>query len=101
VVASLESVGRKERPSTEATLVPLAILQVVTSVFVLSSIWHPLHSTTYLGLEKSCGRSLGPNGTLALPRNAGLFMAGGGREVADMALEALVLRNRLPVSVVL
>lgn len=57
-------------------------------------------TTTYLGLEKSCGRSLGPRGCFTRPRSAGLFMAGGGRDVADMALEALVLRRRLPLSVV-
>lgn len=56
----------------------------------------------YLGLEKSCGRSLGPSGPLFLPRSAELLFTGmdGGR-MADMALEALVLRNRLPASVVL
>jgi hypothetical protein len=101
VVVSFERVGRKERPSAEATLVPLAILEVFTSAFVPSFQYLSRCTTTYLGLEKSCGRSLGPSGTLALPRNAGLFIAGGDREVADMALEALVLRNRLPVSVVL
>jgi hypothetical protein len=58
-----------------------------------------MRTPTYLGLEKSCGRSLGPSGAFALPRSAGLFMAGGGR-AADMALEALVLRRRLPLSVV-
>lgn len=58
-----------------------------------------LRIATYLGLEKSCGRSLGPSGTLGRPRSAGLLMAGGGRD-ADMAFEALVLRSRLPFSVV-
>jgi hypothetical protein len=58
----------------------------------------------YLGLEKSCGRSRGPSGTLFRPLSAGLETAGGGREAdadADMALEALALRSRLPLSVVL
>lgn len=100
-MASFESVGRKERPSREATLVPLAILHIRASAFIISDMHFSLHITTYLGLEKSCGRSLGPNGTLALPLSAGLLMAGGGRDDADMALEALVLRSRLPVSVVL
>jgi len=63
---------------------------------------------TYRGLEKSCGRSLGPSGPLFLPPRSAelllllllLLLTGGGR-IADMALEALVLRSRLPVSVVL
>jgi hypothetical protein len=53
----------------------------------------------YLCLEKSCGRSRGPSGTLALPRNAAVLVAGGGR-AADIAFEALVLRSRLPWSLV-
>lgn len=74
-MASFVAVGRKERPSIEAALVPLTIL---------------------LCLEKSWGLSRGPSGTLFRPpRSAG----GGGRE-AFMAFEALVLRRRLPFSVV-
>lgn len=47
---------------------------------------------------KSWGRSRGPSGTLALPRPAALlWMAGSGR-AALMALDALVLRRRLPWS---
>lgn len=79
VVASLARVGRNERLSSEATLAPLTILCFV----------------------KSCGRSLGPSGALALARNAGvlLLLAGSGR-AALMALVALVLRSRLPLSLV-
>jgi hypothetical protein len=54
---------------------------------------------TYRGFEKSCGRSLGPSGTLFLPLSAALLMAGGGR-AALMAFEALVLRSLLPWSAV-
>jgi hypothetical protein len=100
VVASFASVGRKERLSRAGALVPLAILHIRTSAVVQHA---PLYSAapqpTYLGLEKSCGRSRGPSGALARPRSDGLLVTGGGR-TADMALEALVLRSRLPFSVV-
>jgi hypothetical protein len=98
VVASFARVGRKERLSMEATLVPLAILHARISTLHSSSLRRHT-SATYLGLEKSCGRSRGPSGTLFLPLSAELLAAGGGRD-ADMALEALALRNRLLDSVV-
>jgi hypothetical protein len=54
----------------------------------------------YLCLLKSWGRSRGPSGTFARPRPAALlFIVGSGR-AAVMALEALVLRSRLPWSLV-
>jgi hypothetical protein len=103
VVASFAGVGRKERLSRAGALVPLAILHIRTSAVVQHAPLYSLRSAapqpTYLGLEKSCGRSRGPSGTLARPRSDGLCMTGGGR-AADMALEALVLRSRLPFSVV-
>jgi hypothetical protein len=102
VVASFAGVGRKERLSREGTLVPLAILHMVASAWVLVTglrLSFNMPAATYRGLEKSCGRSLGPSGTLARPRSAELLLAGGGRD-ADMALEALVLRRRLLFSVV-
>ena len=56
---------------------------------------------TYLCLDESRARSRGPSGTLALPRAAALLLAGGGgARAALMALEALVLRRRLPWSLV-
>lgn len=76
-VVSLAGVGRKERVSREATLAPLAIL---------------------LCLLKSWGRSRGPNGTLALPRPAALLLMVGSGRAALIALDALVLRRRLPWS---
>jgi hypothetical protein len=100
VVASFAGVGRKERLSREGALVPLAMLHMFGSAFVrVFPISCHMPAATYRGLEKSCGRSLGPSGTLARPRSAELLAAGGGRD-ADMALEALVLRRRLLFSVV-
>lgn len=53
---------------------------------------------TYLCLEKSCRGSRGPSGTFALPRPAALWLIGGSGRPAVIALEALVLRSRLPWS---
>lgn len=54
---------------------------------------------SYRGFEKSCGRSLGPSGTLFRALSDALLMVGGGL-AALMAFEALVLRSLLPWSAV-
>jgi hypothetical protein len=54
----------------------------------------------YLCLEKSWGRSRGPSGTFARPLPAVLLCIEGSGRAAVMALDALVLRSRLPWSLV-
>ena len=48
VVVSLAGVGRKERPSREATLVPLAMLHVVISL-LLAAIFHARRNLPWFG----------------------------------------------------
>jgi hypothetical protein len=55
-------------------------------------------SCSYLGLEKSWGRSRGPSGTRARPRPAWWWFIVGSGRAAVVALDALVLRSRLPWS---
>jgi hypothetical protein len=55
---------------------------------------------SYLCLEKSWGRSRGPSGTFARPLPAVLLFIEGSGRAAVMALDALVLRSRLPWSLV-
>ena len=107
VVVSFVGVGRKERLSgaATATLEMLVFLHTFTRQLLLGKVWSHspafppwLAYVPYLCLEKSWGRSRGPSGTLALPRPAWLWFGVGSGRAAVMALDALVLRRRLPWS---
>lgn len=87
--------GRSGRFSR--TALPLATLCTVST-------FRPIHIESarppYLCLWKSCGGPRGPWGTFAvrLCEPSGLWPGSPGRVVAETALEALVLRSRLPLS---